>query len=100
MVKAIHAIWKDGRIIPTQPVDWPDGTTLTVEPVEELRETESEGGLLGNDPAAIARWTASYDALPPLRMSASEEAEWQAARRDVKGRTVAKMRELSIEDRS
>jgi hypothetical protein len=46
-VKAIHAIWKDGRIIPTQPVDWPDGTTLTVEPVEEPQDSELEGNLLG-----------------------------------------------------
>ena len=98
-MKAIHAIWKDGRIIPTQPVDWPEGTTLTVAPLEESRETESEGDLLGNDPASIARWTASYDALPPLRMSASEEAEWRAARRDVKDYTVTRMQGLSIEDR-
>jgi hypothetical protein len=48
-------MWKDGRIIPSQPVDWPDGTALTLEPVEEQRETESEEGLLGNDPASIAR---------------------------------------------
>ena len=25
MIKAIHAIWKDGQIVPTQPVDWPRG---------------------------------------------------------------------------
>ena len=80
-------------------VDWPDGTTLTVEPIEVPRESEPEGGLLGNDPASIARWTASYDALPPLRMTEAAEAEWRAARQDVKDRTVARMRELSIEGR-
>jgi hypothetical protein len=55
--------------------------------------------LLGDHRASIARRTATYDALPPLQMSASEEAEWQAARQSVKDHTVAKMRDLSIEDR-
>ncbi len=53
---------------------------MTLEPVEGHPETGTEVGLLGNDPAAIAQWIASYDTLPPLRMSASEEAEWPTAR--------------------
>ena len=96
-MKTIHAIWKDGRIIPTQPVDWPDGTTLTVEPIEAAREGECEGDMFGNDPASIARWMSAYNALHPLRMTEAEEAEWQAARRDMKAHTVAEMGRLSIE---
>lgn len=96
-MKAIHAIWKDGRIIPAEPVDWPDGTTLTVEPIEAPRDTDSEEDLLGSDPASIARWIAAYDALPPFQMTEAEEAAWQAARRDVKEHTIAKMSRLSIE---
>lgn len=98
-MKAIQAVWKDGRIIPSQPVDWPDGTTLTVEPVEGPRDGELEEDLLGSDSASIARWIALYDALPPLRMTEAEEEQWQAARREVKDHTIAKMRTLSIEDR-
>jgi len=45
-MRAIHAIWKDGQIVPTQPVDWPDGTALTVEPIEEPRAAEPEGDLM------------------------------------------------------
>ena len=99
-MKAIHAIWKDGQIIPTEPVDWPDGTALTIEPVEEPQSVEPEGDLLGSDPASIARWTAYYDALPRWRMTEAEEAEWRAARQDIKDYTVAKMRTLTIEDHS
>ena len=76
-MNAIHAIWKDGRIIPAQPIDWPDGTPLTVEPLEAPRDDEPEVDLLGNDPASIARWIAEYNALPPLQMTDAEEAEWQ-----------------------
>ncbi len=28
----IHAVWKDGRIIPEGPVDWPEGCRLRIEP--------------------------------------------------------------------
>ena len=29
---AIKAIWKDGQILPSEPVDWPEGSELIVEP--------------------------------------------------------------------
>ena len=62
-VKAIHAIWKNGQIVPTQPVDWPEGTEPAVEPIEEPLETDSEGDLLADDPESIARWLASLEPL-------------------------------------
>jgi hypothetical protein len=81
-MRAIHAIWKNGQIVPTQPVDWPDGTALTVEPIEEPKAAEPEGDLLGDDPASIARWLSWYDTLEPLIFTAEEEAVWQAVRRE------------------
>jgi hypothetical protein len=96
-VNAVHGIWKDGRILLAQPVDWPDGTPLTVEPIEAPQGNEPEAGLLGSDPASIARWIAEYNALPPLQMTEAEEAEWQAARRAMKENTIAAMSKLSIE---
>ena len=97
-MKTIHAIWKNGQIIPTQPVDWPDGTNLSIEAVEQPEGSATEEDLLGNEPAAIARWIAAFDALPPMRMSEAEEAAWQAARREMKDYTIAKMQERSFED--
>lgn len=93
MLKTIHAVWKDGQIVPMQPIDWPDGTTLSIEPIEGPESDESEEGLRGDDPASIARRIAFYEALPPLRMSVSEEAEWQAARQVMKDYTIARMQE-------
>ena len=81
MMKPIHAIWIDGRIVPTQPVDWPEGTALAVEPIEESLVTDPEGDLLGEDPASIARWVAWFDSLEPLNFTPEEEAAWHAARR-------------------
>ncbi|QDV39194.1 hypothetical protein [Tautonia plasticadhaerens] len=96
-MRAIPAIWKDGRIVPTQPVDWPDGTALSVEPLASA--AEAEGDLLGDDPDSIARWLAAFEALPPLQMSEAEEARWRAARQEVGGYTLARMRERSDGER-
>jgi hypothetical protein len=81
-MKPIHAIWKDGRIVPTQPVDWPDGTTLNVEPIDAPEATGTPEDLLGDDPASVARWLAWYDTLEPLTFTPEEEAAWQASRRE------------------
>jgi hypothetical protein len=80
MMKTIHAVWKNGQIIPTQAVDWPEGTALAVEPIEESLVADPAGDLFGDDPASIARWLAWFDALEPLTFTPEEEAAWQAAR--------------------
>jgi hypothetical protein len=98
-MKAIHGIWKNGQIIPAQPIDWPDGTSLSIEPIEDLQVEDIDGDLSGDDVASIARRVAYYEALPPLRMSVEEEAEWQAARREMKEYTIAKTQQGPIEGR-
>jgi hypothetical protein len=34
-MKTIHAVWKNGQIVPMQPVDWPEGTELEVGPIHD-----------------------------------------------------------------
>jgi hypothetical protein len=82
-MKSVSAIWKNGQIVLTQPVDWPDGTALMVEPIDEARaaDSESESDLLGDGTSSIARWLAWYDTLEPLEFTPEEEAACQAARR-------------------
>ena len=36
-----------------------------------------------DDPAAVARWIAAFDAIPALPMTPAEEAAWHAAREAV-----------------
>jgi hypothetical protein len=81
-MSTIHAVWKNCQIVPMQPVDWPEGTTLAVEPIEEAPATDPESDVLGVDPASIARWLVWFDSLEPLQFTPQEEAAWQAARRD------------------
>ena len=78
-MNAIKGIVKNGQIVVGEPLDWPDGTEVIVEPVapESVGMTEEEQG---DDPESIARWIAAFDAIPPLQMTPEEEADWQAAR--------------------
>jgi hypothetical protein len=96
-MKTIHAIWKNGQIVTTEPIDWPDGTTLSIEPIEVAGADGADEDLWGNDSASIDRWIAFFEAIPPMRMSAEEEAEWLAARRQMKEYTIAKMKNSFFE---
>ncbi len=81
-MKTILAVWRKGQIVPTQDVDWPEGTALTVGPVDQPLVDDRDGDILGDDPASIARWLAWFDSLEPLNFTPEEESAWQAARRE------------------
>ncbi|MBL8865259.1 MAG: hypothetical protein KF873_00035 [Gemmataceae bacterium] len=88
MNRTVEGVWKDGRIVPDRPVDWPEGQRLRLEPVDvELRGmTEEEQG---DDPESIARWIAEMRSIPPIEVTPEEEADWLAWR--------AKIREMELE---
>ncbi len=75
---AVHAKWKEGRVVVEEAVDWSEGCELEVRPVAVNGSNDDD--VESNDPAAIERWIAEFQAVPPLEMTAEEEAEWQAAR--------------------
>ena len=75
-MSAVKARWKNGQVVLEAPADWPEGRRLVVaeEPVDDDNDQP-------DDPETIARWLAEFEAIPPLEMTAEEEAEWQAARK-------------------
>ena len=73
---AIKATWKNGQVVLETPADWPEGRRLVV-----AEEPAPDDDNQADDPESIARWIAAVDAIPPLEMTAEEEAEWQAARK-------------------
>ena len=92
---AIETTVKNGRIVVDAPADWPEGSRVIVERApahHELGMTEEEQG---DDPQSIARWLAEFDAIPPLRMTPEEEAEWRAARQAQKEYEIANWEERS-----
>jgi hypothetical protein len=81
-MRAIPAVWKNGRIVPQEAVDWPEGTPLVVEPIAEPNAWTPDNDLLGDDPESIARWLVWYESLEPLNFTPEEEACWHAAQRE------------------
>lgn len=91
-MSAIKATWKNGQIVPDGPVAWPEGRRLVVleEPLADfVGMTEEEQG---DDPESIAQWIAEFRAIPPLTMSAEDEAAMLEWRQKVKEYTIAAVR--------
>lgn len=74
----VHGKWKDGRVVFEESVDWPDGCEVEVRPLTGNRSDTDDSQ--PNDSEAIAQWVAEFQSIPPLELTAEEEAEWQAAR--------------------
>ena len=88
----IRATWKNGRIVPDVPVDWPEGCRLTVEPeVVESTPIGVRDDDWSDSPEAVADWLAWYDSLEPLDFAPEEEANLADWRQRVKEYTIANM---------
>ena len=73
---AIKAIWKDGRILPSEPVDWPEGSELIVEPLLISQR-------LGLDDAeSVALWIAAVEKLEPMIWADGEREEYDRFRQE------------------
>ena len=76
-MNAIKAVWQNGRILPSGPIDWPEGSQLLVEPIETDGEclglTEEEPW--GDDPASIAAWEAGVRSIETPEFTDEEQAE-------------------------
>ena len=91
-MRTIRATWKNGRIVPDVPIDWPEGYRLTIEP--EIARSGSIGEReedWSNSPEAIADWLAWYDSLEPLEFTDDERTDLAAWRQKVKEYTIANM---------
>ncbi len=80
-MNAVKATFTNGQIIPSEPVDWPEGTQLVVEPLSKEGAVEILAVEWPTDSLGIARHLALMDQIEPLEMSALEEAEWKEALR-------------------
>ena len=69
---AIKATWTNGQIVPNEPVDWPEGSELLVEPLpagEKIGLTEEEWR---DDAEALADWEAWINTIEPLEYTDEE----------------------------
>jgi hypothetical protein len=72
-MNAIKATWRDGRIIPRDPVDWPEGTELRVEPAPTAQLVAIRDEDWPTTPEAIEQWLRWYDSLEPLILTPEDE---------------------------
>jgi hypothetical protein len=89
-MNAIKAIWRDGQIVPREPVNWPEGCDLVVEPLPaaaaKIGLDESEWR---DDSASRADWDAWIRTIDALELTPEEEARF--------ARFDAEMRRYNIE---
>lgn len=81
-MNAIKAIWTNGRIVPAEPVDWPEGAELLVEPVpagETIGLTEDEWR---DDPESIAAWIEAVEKIEPMIWAEGEREEYERYREE------------------
>jgi hypothetical protein len=91
-MSAIRATWKNGQIVPDDPIDLPEGMRLLIEPDPlhaEPSETREPGW--SNSPDAIADWLKWSNSLEPLIMTAAEEANTEAWLKKMDEYGIAKM---------
>ncbi|HEV8062068.1 MAG TPA: hypothetical protein VGP68_19475 [Gemmataceae bacterium] len=77
----IKATWTDGKIVPAEPVDWPEGSELLVKAIdangERIGLTEEEWR---DDPESIAAWIAAVEKIEPLVWAAGEREAYESYR--------------------
>jgi hypothetical protein len=90
-MNAVRATFKNGQIVPAEPIHWPDGTELLVEPLprEETLGVREEDWK--TDPDAVADWLRWYNSLEPLEFTPEEKADIAAWRQKVKELSSAHM---------
>jgi hypothetical protein len=90
-MKAIMGTIRNGQIVADQPVEWPDGCRVIIEPAAK----EETLGIGEEDwpttPETLAEWLAWFDSLEPVALAPEEEADWKAWRQRIKEYTVANM---------
>lgn len=71
----IKAKWTNGQIVPAEPVDWPEGIELLVEPVASPDRVGLSEADFCDDAAALADWEAWIRTIEPLEFTEEERAE-------------------------
>jgi len=74
MIK-IKATIQGRRLELNAPADWPDGTEVEIQPLQQNPVDRDE-----MSPAEIAEFLAAMDQMEPVEMTDAEWAKWEAAR--------------------
>ncbi len=88
-MKTITGTVRNGQIVADQPVNWPDGCRVVIEPAPEEKTLGIREEDWPTTPEALADWIAWFDSLEPVELTPEEEADWKAWRLQIKEYTIA-----------
>ena len=92
-MNAIKATWINGQILPAEPVDWPEGSELLVEPLASPEKIGLDEAEWRDDAQSIADWVAWVDTIEPLLLSDEERAEMERYRAEQRRFNVEAVRQ-------
>jgi hypothetical protein len=73
-MKAIRATVKSGRLELNEPIEWPDGTQVLIEPAATNRVLGIDESQWRDDPDSLADWDAWIKTIEPLEFTSEERA--------------------------
>jgi hypothetical protein len=91
-VNAVKATWTNGQILPGEPIDWPEGSELVVEPVGTGEKTGLDEAEWRDDPAAVADWDAWLRTVEPRVLTEEERAAFATYEAEARRQNLEAMR--------
>jgi len=92
-MNSIKAVWKNGQIVPAEPVDWPEGCELLVEPLdlngEKIGLTEEDWK---DDAASVAAWIEAVNKIEPMIWAEGEQEEYERYRKEFRDFNIEAVR--------
>jgi hypothetical protein len=76
----IKALWTNGQIVPSEPVDWPEGSELLVEPIPASEKIGLDESEWEDSPEALADWEAWLPTIEPMIWAEGEREEYERFR--------------------
>lgn len=91
-MNAITAVWTNGQIVPSGPVDWPEGSRLLVEPLPASERIGLDESEWEDTPEALADWEAWIQTIEPLEYTEEELADLERFREEFRGFNIEAVR--------
>jgi hypothetical protein len=96
---AIKATWINGRIVPSGPVDWPEGSELLVEPLPSRIKIGLDEAEWDDSPEALADWEAWVKSIEPLEFTDEEVESLARFREEFRRYNIEAVRkQMGLED--
>lgn len=99
-MNAVRATWTNGQIVPAEPIDWPEGSQLLVEPLAEDEKIGMDESEWKDDPQSIADWIAWVDTIEPMIWAPGEQEAYERYRAEHRRFNIEAVRkQMGLDDK-